>query len=43
MAITTNASRQNSLGRTVTDIAVITRRNLIRVVRLPQLLLFSMG
>ncbi|MCI0688353.1 MAG: ABC transporter permease, partial [Sporichthyaceae bacterium] len=41
MAITTNASRQNSLGRTVADIAVITRRNLIRVVRLPQLLLFS--
>ncbi len=41
MAITTNVSRQNSLGRTVSDIAVITRRNLIRVVRLPQLLLFS--
>ena len=41
MAITTNASRQSSLGQTVADIAVITRRNLIRVVRLPQLLLFS--
>ncbi len=41
MDMTTTASRQNSLGRTVADIAVITRRNLIRVVRLPQLLLFS--
>lgn len=41
MAFTPNASRQNSLERTVTDVAVITWRNLIRVVRLPQLLLFS--
>ncbi|HET7088884.1 MAG TPA: ABC transporter permease [Anaerolineae bacterium] len=41
MTITTAASRQNSLERTVAGIAVITRRNLIRVVRLPQLLLFS--
>jgi len=41
MAITTNASRQSSLGQTVADIAVITRRNLVRIVRLPQLMLFS--
>ena len=41
MAMTTTASRQNSLGRTAADIAVITRRNLVRIVRLPQLLLFS--
>lgn len=41
MAIHTNTSRQNALGRTLVDIAVITRRNLLLTLRLPQVLAFS--
>ncbi len=45
MTATTTAPRpplsRSQLARTVSDIAVITRRNLLRNVRLPQLLLFS--
>jgi len=41
MNTTTVASRQNSLRQDISDITVITWRNLVRVVRLPQLLLFS--
>jgi len=41
MTITRTVSRRNLLSRTVRDIIVITGRNLIRVLRLPQLLVFS--
>jgi ABC transporter DrrB family efflux protein len=41
MTIMTTAPQQNSMERSLSDITVITWRNLVRVVRLPQLLLFS--
>lgn len=41
ITITTNASRQSWLWRTITDIAVITWRNLLHNLRLPVLLLVS--
>ena len=41
MSATTRAGDVTRHNRAVTDIAVITRRNLLRNVRLPQLLLFS--
>ncbi len=41
MSVTTTASRQDSPVRTLKDIAVITRRNLLLTLRLPQVLAFS--
>jgi hypothetical protein len=41
MAIPTTASQQNPLARAITDLAVITWRNLLHNVRLPVLLLIS--
>jgi len=37
----TTATRQPSLGRAVSDVAVITRRNLLRTLRLPDVLVLS--
>jgi ABC transporter DrrB family efflux protein len=40
-ATTTTPTRQGPLARTVSDVAVITRRNLLRTLRLPQVLVLS--
>jgi len=40
-ATTTTPTRQGPLARTVSDVAVITRRNLLRTLRLPEVLVLS--